>query len=250
MSEITRDKPGIKFLWSHQGKFHRCLVKTANKVLSALPFRTKYFVVAKVKSRRIPYSLVAGKSVLQVGAPYDTLEAGRSRGMLFSQLAGNDGAVLIVEPLKESVEQFQRRLKDCGLVNTKVCESGVWSEATTSIINVDTEHPATNYTGSTVDYSEAREAQFEKVEISLDTIDNIVDSVGIKNIDLISITTNWAEEEILKGMSRVLSRGVKYICLAYGKDGEDYNNTMESYGYEILSHDDRGVTYILSSQNS
>ena len=243
MSEITREKPGVKFLWSHQGRLHRYFVKTANKVLGMLPFRAKYLAVAKAKGRNIPYSLVEGKTVVQVGAPYDTLEAGRSRGMLFSQLVGTDGKVLIVEPLGDSVRKMKERLEDCGLHNTQVIESGAWSKQTTSVINVDLEHPATNYTGSTVDYEHTRAEQFEKIEISLNTLDSIVENAGLEHIDLVSITTNWAEEEILKGMSRVLNKGVEYVCLAYGKDGEDYRVMMAEYGYEVLSHDDRGVTY-------
>jgi len=66
MSEITREKPGVKFLWSHQGRLHRYFVKTANKVLRMLPFRAKYLAVAKAKGRNIPYSLVEGKTVVQV----------------------------------------------------------------------------------------------------------------------------------------------------------------------------------------
>ena len=211
-----------------------------------IPFNLKYLVARQLKKAHVPYSLVEGKTVVQIGAPYDTLNAGRARGMLFSMLVGASGKVLIVEPLQESVEEFRKRLLQLKLNNTTVFQSGAWSSKTESVINVDVDHPATNFTGDTVDYPEERASEFAQVKIQLDTIDNILSNSGIDKVDLISITTNWAEEEILKGMSEVFKTGVKYVCLAYGKNGEDYKKLMNGLGYTSLSHDDRGVTYVKS----
>ena len=110
MSEITRKRPGIKFLWSHQGAVHRLVVKAVNKVLQAIPFGVKYEVGTLIKRKAVPYPLVKGKVVLQVGAPFDTLNAGRSRGMYFSRLVGEKGKVLIVEPVVESVIEFRKHV--------------------------------------------------------------------------------------------------------------------------------------------
>ena len=200
-------------------------------------------MVRQVKKRQVPYSLIKGLSVVQVGAPYDTLNAGRSRGMMFSLMAGERGKVLIVEPLQESVDEFRRRLLELKLSNTAVHHAGAWSSKTESVINVDAAHPATNFTSDTVDYSEDRISEFSQVKIQLDTLDNIFAQNKLDRVDLVSITTNWAEEEILKGLESTLAHGVKYVCLAYGKNGEDYSEQMEQMGYFALSHDDRGVTY-------
>lgn len=244
MLESTRSKPGLKFLWSHQGFLHRMIVRFANKVLRVIPFSIKYMVGRQFKKRLPPYSLLKGRVVVQVGAPFDTLNSGRSRGFYFSQLAGVDGRVLVIEPLVESVEAFKGRLKGQGIKNTIVHNSGAWSEPGESFINVDMNHPATNYTGDTVDYSTEREKEFQKVRIDLDTIDSIVEKYELSNVYLVSVTTNWAEEEILKGMTRLIQGGVKFISLAYGKDGEDYVRLMETLGYMEYSHDDRGITFI------
>ena len=203
-----------------------------------------------MKKTQVPYSLVEGKTVVQIGAPYDTLNAGRSRGMMFSLMAGTGGRVLIIEPLQESVEEFRKRLVELNLENTTVFQSGAWSSKKESVINVDVDHPATNFTGDTVDYTEERVSDFSKVKIQLDTVDNILSQSGFDKVDLISITTNWAEEEILQGMSEALRVGVKYVCLAYGKDGEDYKDLMNDLGYTSLSHDDRGVTYVRAQKAS
>lgn len=243
MLDNTRSKPGLKFLWSHQGFVHRMMVRCANKILGIIPFSIKYMVGRQFKKRMPPYSLLKGRVVVQVGAPFDTLNSGRSRGFYFSQLAGKEGKVLIIEPLAESVEAFKGRLSEQGIQNTIVHNSGAWSEVSESFINVDMDHPATNYTGNTVDYSKEREKEFQKIRIELNTIDNIVEQYGISDVHLVSVTTNWAEEEILKGMTRLLESGVKYISLAYGKNGETYSSLMSHLGYTEYSHDDRGVTY-------
>lgn len=243
MTDHIKDAPGLKFSWSHQGRLHRLLVRLVNRILVLVPFKLKYFLVRQVKKRQIPYSLIKGLSVVQVGAPYDTLNAGRSRGMMFSLMAGVDGRVLIVEPLRESVDAFRSRLSELDINNTTVHEAGAWSSKTESVINVDVAHPATNFTSDTVDYDEERISEYSQVKIQLDTLDNILIQNDLDNVDLVSITTNWAEEEILRGMEKVIANGIKYICLAYGKDGEDYSKHMEQMGYFALSHDDRGVTY-------
>ena len=249
MPSNTRTKPGFKFLWSHQGRLHRELVKCANALLKRVPFETKYNVASIYKKRSAPYSLVRGCNVVQIGAPFDTLEAGRSRGMYFSKLVGKAGKVLIIEPLPKSVEAFRSRANELGLDNVIVHEGGVWSEVGESHINVDFEHPATNYTGNTVDYSAEREQQFQRVQIKLDTVDNIIEKYSLSDVQLVSITTNWAEEEILQGMEKTIANGVEYICLAYGIDGADYSKHMEQLGYYALSHDDRGVTYHKESKS-
>ena len=56
-----------------------------------------------------------------------------------------------------------------------------------------------------------------------------------------SITTNGAEKEILKGMEHTIRAGLPYIALA--RTGNDYVEMMESMGYIFYAHDDRGFTF-------
>ena len=88
MNEVLKKRPSRKFLWSHQSTLHRTLVRIANQILLIIPFKLKYAVCVNLKKNSPPYSLVKGAVVVQVGAPFDTLEAGRSRGMIFSHLVG------------------------------------------------------------------------------------------------------------------------------------------------------------------
>ena len=131
--------------------------------------------------------------------------------MYFSKIIGRKGKALIIEPLTESVNEFRNRVDQLGIDNVVVHESGAWSEPGESYINVDVSHPATNFTGETVDYDSERVSQFEKVKIKLDTVDNICETYQMNEVFLVSITTNWAEEEILKGMSGLMELSLIHI---------------------------------------
>lgn len=74
----------IRFLWSHEATVHRYAVRLANAVLARLPFSFKYALALWLRRNRAPYTLIrAGDTVVQVGAPHDTLRAGRSRAYHF-----------------------------------------------------------------------------------------------------------------------------------------------------------------------
>ena len=242
MSEIAT-KPAARFRWSHQLKVHRLAVRAINKVLKVIPFSVKYGLGQLARRKKPPYSLLKELTVVQIGAPFDTLQAGRSRGMYFSLMAGPKGQVIILEPDPISVDKFRQTLQRRNINNTTVINNGAWSEETTIKLHVDRRHPATNFSSGTVDYDDERLQDYEEIEVKGNTVDTILAEHGIEKVDLVSITTNWAELEILKGMRESMKNGLHYICLAYGNPGTDYVAHMRELGYEFLSHDDRGLTF-------
>ena len=218
-------------------------MRTANRVLEKVPVSMKYRIGWELRKSKLPYSLVNGLRAVQIGAPFDTLHAGRSRGAYLGIATGSTGHLLICEPLAASTAAFEAFARDNCDSTVTVVTTAVWSEPGELELNVDDAHPATNFSGDTVDYSDERKAQFRKVTVPKQTLDQIVADANFGQPDLVSITTNWAEEEILAGMAGLLENGVRYVCLAIGKDGEEYGELMASLGYEVLGYDDRGVTY-------
>ncbi len=124
-----------------------------------------------------------------------------------------------------------------------VHHGAAWSEATTLVLYVDDRHPASNFTAGCADYQESELARFQKLELAARRIDDVLAEHGIAQVDLISITTNGAEKEILTGLSDTIARGVPYICLARTSDLESFAPTLSGLGYEFASHDDRGFTF-------
>ncbi len=243
MSQTTNNKERFRFSWSHQAAAHRIMVKTINKILNLIPFSIKYGVGKQLRKSHPPYNLIKGKTVIQIGSPFDTLAAGRSRGMYFSLFAGIEGKSIIVEPAPISVEAFNQQLKKRGIKNTTVYWSGAWSEKGTTQLLIDESHPATNFTEGTVDYDKNRLDEYKKIEVPVDTVDNIIKALDLEDVFLISTTTNWAELEILEGMKETIAKGLPFICLAYGNPDTDYDKLMDGLGYDFYSHDDRGITY-------
>jgi len=236
-------KTYLRFSWSHQARIHRLIVKYANFILKWIPFGIKYSIGKRLCRNKPPYNLIEGKTVVQIGAPDDTLQAGRSRGMYLSILAGPRGRVLIIEPDPISVTRLKETLRRQRIKNTRVIWSGAWSSYREIELFVNRRHPATNFTGGTVKYDEKRLKEYEKMIVKADTLDNILDQEGVEHVDLVSITTNWAELEILKGMKEVINSGLEYICLAYGNPGTDYIKLMDDLGYLFFANDDRGMTF-------
>ena len=239
----------FRFRWSHRSPVHIFLVKIYNAIMARVPFKVKYSIGKKLRASKPPYCLVRpGSVVVQVGAPRDTLRAGRSRAMYFTLFTAPNGRVVIVEPASASIEEFRRTLAAQGLHHVDLHELGAWSEHTTLRLRIDDSHPAANFTEGTADYSEEELKNFRLVEMETDSVDNILRASGVEKADLVSITTNGAEREILEGLRSTMAKGLEYICLAC--TGPEYVELMREYGYELATYDDRGYTFRQVANNT
>lgn len=242
-TELVNKLP-VKYRWSHRHPLHRTLVKVYNRALWCVPYPIKYALGKSRRAGQFPYKLITpGSTVVQIGAPIDTLAAGRSRGLYFSLFAGNTGKSVIIEPAEVSETRFTKIAKKLRLTNLHFVRLGAWDEKKTINLYIDPEHPATNFTEGTIDYDDERIAQFEKHELPCDTVDNILADLGIEKVDLLSITANGAEVEILEGMKKTIDAGLKYICLALHTHRGDFEAMMAKYGFKPYAYDDRGITY-------
>lgn len=222
---------------------HRAVVRAANKVLRSVPVRPKYQGGLFLRKTKLPYRLCEGRNVVQIGAPFDTLGAGRSRAAYLGMCIGPTGKLLVVEPLPKSASAFEAFASEQLRCDTTVVASAVWDEPGTVELMVDDEHPATNFAGTSVDYEADRLAEYRAVTVPSNTLDAIVAEAGFPRPDIVSITTNWAELTILKGMTEMIAAGVPYICVALGPEDELYERELGEMGYDQVGFDDRGATY-------
>jgi FkbM family methyltransferase len=161
--------------------------------------------------------------------------------MSFVRRTARTGRVLVVEPDAASAEEFRRTAERHGLRHVDVVCTAAWSERTTLTMEIDTDHPATSFTAGVTRYSQDELRRFQEVSVAAVPIDQLVGEQGIARVDLISITTNGAEEEILRGSRRVLARDRPYVCLAHTADS--HVAMMTDIGYEFVGADDRGFTF-------
>jgi len=234
--------PYLRHRWSHDAWLHRAAVKIFNTFMRRIPFDLKYGIGRQLRKGKLPYSLIReGSVVVQVGAPLDTLKAGRSRAMYFSLLAGSSGKVVIVEPDQKSVECLETLAERRGIRNMALCPLAAWSEKAVLKVFISDSHPASSFTEGTKNYSASRMQDFHPVEIPADTIDSRLKEREIDKVDLISITTNGAEEQILTGAGKIIQGGLPYVSLA--RTGDNYDRMMAALGYTLLGYDDRGFTF-------
>jgi FkbM family methyltransferase len=233
----------LRFMWSHESRLHMRAVRIFNAIMHRVPFDLKYRIGRALRAQRAPYVLATpGSVVVQVGAPRDTLMSGRSRAFFFSLFVGPTGRAVVVEPDPESVAAFRESCARKGLSHVSVVDKAAWSESGTLDIYIDDEHPATNFTGAARSYDDDRMSRYRKITLPASTIDDILDELGLAKVDIVSITTNGAELEILRGMRRTLERGVRYIALA--ETGAVPDTVMSEFGFEPYAFDDRGRTFI------
>jgi FkbM family methyltransferase len=242
VSETTVARTKWRYRWSHRHPLHLATVRAANRILPALPFGLKYAVTDRVRAERLPYRLLHSLSVaIQVGAPRDTLRAGRSRAMAFARRTRPHGQVLVIEPDSASAEEFRVTAERHGLRHVSVVCAAAWFERTTLTMAFDAKHPATNFTSGCADYSGHELLRFQESTVDAAPIDNLAEEAGLRRVDLVSITTNGAEEAILGGMRGILERDRPHICLA--RTADSYSALMDRIGYELLGDDDRGFTF-------
>ena len=237
----------LRYRWSHRHPVHRALVRAANRFLGAIPFGVKYWLSDAVRKQQLPYRLLTTGSVaIQVGAPLDTLRAGRSRGMTFARRTRPNGRVLIIEPDPASASKFERMAQRHMMAHVDVvCVAG-WFEHTNLTLSIDATHPATNFTSGSADYAKDELTRFNESVVPAAPLDDLISQFGIEHVDLVSITTNGAEKEVIRGLCNTIERDRPYICLA--RTRESYTESMREIGYVLAGNDDRGFTFRFGSE--
>lgn len=224
----------------------RAATRPAAFALRRLPERLVYGIGLRMRRHRIPYSLIApGDVVFQIGAPADLLAVGRSRAAYFLQLVSGGGKLVVLEPDRDNcamIEAFAARL---GLQDRiLVIPAGAWSETAELKFFESKEHPASAVLAdlSTATAEAMARRGYHEVTVPVMPVDAVIAEHGLPMPKLVSITTNGAELEILKGMNTTLAGGgPAYISLAI--TGDRYREAMDALGYEYLADDDRGFTF-------
>lgn len=85
-----------------------------------------------------------------------------------------------------------------------------------------------------------KETETNTVQVETDTIDNILDDLGVTDVSLVSLTINGAELEAIEGMSKTLETCSPRLSIAgwYLRDGhpiwERAVSLLKEKGYETV----------------
>ena len=224
----------------------RMMTKPAAAMLRAMPEKTIYARGLSSRRQRRPYSLIGpGDVVFQIGAPADLLAVGRSRAAYFMQLVSGDGRLVVMEPDTENCERMEAFAQRNGFGDhVIVVNKGGWSQETTLRFYESKEHPASAVLADLSDATpeEMKRRGYREIPVPVTTVDAVLAEYGLKTPKLVSITTNGAELEILKGMEAMLAAPAEtYVSLAI--TGDRYRETMDELGFDYVCDDDRGFTF-------
>jgi FkbM family methyltransferase len=154
------------------------------------------------------------------------------------ELAGDGGRILAVEMMPENCEILCRNVAENGLEKIiDVRAVGVWREAGTVQI-----------------YSKGRQRNsvlpIEKLEdgtrmlASVETLDQIIDDWGVSSIDLVFVTVNGAEIQVLEGFHPE-GRDVRafFVAAPYATSERPNSDVcmemLDSKGYTIIAQDNQ-----------
>lgn len=177
------------------------------------------------------YELKRGDTVVDAGANIGTFT------VLAAKRVGDGGRVIAIEPEKKNLGNLGKNIEINGLDNITVAPKGLWDRRSREMLYL-----ARGGGGhSLVRYSDKTE------EIEVDTLDNILEELGVSKVDFIKMDVEGAEIQALDGMKRALeTNDVKLAIAAYHivNGGQTYKIVipwLERAGFHV--HEEGGFVY-------
>jgi FkbM family methyltransferase len=179
--------------------------------------------------KRFPIELTLrkGETIVQVGANVKSGEA-----LKMARIVGEAGHVIVIEPEMANLEDLRRNLEEASLKNVTLIPKGAWSKRGKQMLLLSP-HPGDHkieIPGILHDSDLRPEKRHSATEIEVDTVDNILKSLGISHVDYVKITVNGAELEVLKGMERTLKGDLRLWVKGHAlKDGQPLHQAIASF---------------------
>ena len=173
-----------------------------------------------------------GNIVIDIGAHVGmfTVKAARK--------VGNSGLVIAIEPEKENLKLLEKNVKSLKLENVKIIPKAVGAfKGFTELVVSEL-----SGTHKLALYPNPENPKY-KITVPIDTLDNIIQELGIKRIDFIKIDAEGAELDILKGARNALKFADYLAIAAYHAPNEanEIKEFLENYDFKVVIND--GILY-------
>jgi FkbM family methyltransferase len=174
-----------------------------------------------------------------------------------SKSVGSSGKVIAVEAHPYNYRILQHNLSLNKLTNVNALNWAVFSKKARLKLYLPDEYLGytmhhslmTNYL--TAKYNKEIERRY--IEVEADTLDNLLKSRGINQVDWIKIDVEGAEYEVLKGATEILSanKSISILVEVHGKD--TYDPTMQllrlnNFNIEFEKTYDNGEKHVLAKK--
>lgn len=156
--------------------------------------------------------------------------------------------IILIEPSPSNNSIIEEMIR-IGKIHGDVCtlvKKAVWRERRGLGRFVEwTKYNAGNRLGANGG-AEASDYPDRSVQIEIDTIDGILDDLGINKVDLLTCDVEGSEIDLIKGASKYLSeKRILNVALCCYHDPGFYQiaiSILENYGYKDLKYDD-GIVF-------
>jgi FkbM family methyltransferase len=168
------------------------------------------------------------------------VDAGARIGVFAAKISasvGNEGKVIAIEPEPRSFACLQKNIKANNLINVVPVQKMLWSK---------TEHRKLYLSGNAAAHSAYLNAFYsstgEFISVEADTLDNILEELGIESVDFIKMDIEGSEIEALKGMSKILESDLQLAISAYHPAGDTLTHAviipqLEQLGFKTVLAD-------------
>ena len=229
-------KDGIKFYGKPTRKklykYYSLLIPKYKKIFKVEYLQIIFDIIIRYVERglklggpqkEIFYTPKKGDVVAEMGAymGYYTL--------YLSQLVGEKGRIIAIEPMPDNLEFLKNNIEKNNIKNVTIVPKGVWNEAgeLTFYKNKDD-----NQSGSLL----LKNNNKDKIEIPVDSLDNILDKARVNDVDFMIIQLNGVEYEALQGLTKIRPKNLA-IAARYDKDhiktSEKIKQLLEQRNYTV-----------------
>lgn len=157
--------------------------------------------------------------------------------IIMSKKLGNSGKVISFEPDPDNYNVLKKNILLNHCENIIALNIGLWSKKDKLKL----------YDGFGNENTHGRSVvrtTCNFVEIDVDTLDNILEKLGIKEIDLIKIDVEDAEVEVFKGANETIKLKPKLIFECWGGDNlEQIKNILKPFDYKIEKTSEPGYYF-------
>lgn len=215
-----------------QKKYFNLLSKKYKKIIKFNSFQTVYDIIIRYVERGLRlggpnkemfYKLKKGDVVAEMGAymGYYT--------MYLSEKVGETGKIVAIEPLPDNVDYINKNIHKNNLSNVTIVPKGVWKEKSTSTFY--RKHDDHQSASLILD-----EDNKNKIDIDVDSLDNILSEAKVDHVDFMIIQLNGVEFEALEGLTKIKPANIS-IAARYDSDttktSEKIKFLLEKRNYDV-----------------